>query len=89
MKQALVEGAEPIPEISMYEQGQGKLNLVKSKVGNPRELLSLLLCILKLAMLCLFTACIYDVARRLGTQGCFCRTYWQTTLRERLSCPGC
>ena len=32
MKQALVEGALPIPGISMYEQGQGKLDLVKSKV---------------------------------------------------------
>ena len=32
MKQALVEGAVPIPGISMYEQGQGKLDLVKSKV---------------------------------------------------------
>lgn len=35
MKQALVEGAEPIPGISMYEQGQGKLNLVRSKVCTP------------------------------------------------------
>lgn len=33
MKQALVEGAVPIPGISMYEQGQGKLDLARSKVG--------------------------------------------------------
>lgn len=33
MKQALVEGAEAIPGISMYEQGQGKLDLVKSQVS--------------------------------------------------------
>lgn len=32
MKQALVEGAVPIPGISMYEQGQGKLDLARSKV---------------------------------------------------------
>ena len=30
MKQALVEGSEPIPGIPMYEQGQGKLNLINS-----------------------------------------------------------
>ena len=30
MKQALVEGAVPIPGIPMYEQGQGKLNLLNS-----------------------------------------------------------
>lgn len=30
MKQALVEGAVPIPGIPMYEQGQGKLNLINS-----------------------------------------------------------
>ena len=33
MKQALVEGAVPIPGISMYEQGQGKLDLARSKVS--------------------------------------------------------
>lgn len=32
MKQALVEGAVPIPGITMYEQGQGKLDLGRSKV---------------------------------------------------------
>ena len=31
MKQALVEGAVPISDISMYEQGQGKLDLIRSK----------------------------------------------------------
>ena len=30
MKQALVEGSVPIPGIPMYEQGQGKLNLINS-----------------------------------------------------------
>ncbi len=35
MKQALVEGAVPIPGITMYEQGQGKLDLVRSKVAIP------------------------------------------------------
>ena len=36
MKQALVEGAVPIPGISMYEQGQGKLNLLNSKVRTAK-----------------------------------------------------
>jgi len=31
MKQALVEGSVPIPGIPMYEQGQGKLNLINSR----------------------------------------------------------
>ncbi len=35
MKQALVEGAERIPGISVYEQGQGKLNLLASMVRSP------------------------------------------------------
>ena len=30
MKQALVEGAVPIPGIPMVEQGQGKINLLRS-----------------------------------------------------------
>jgi hypothetical protein len=34
MKQALVEGAERIPGINMYEQGQGKLSLLNSMVGS-------------------------------------------------------
>ena len=32
MKQALVEGASRIAAPSMYEQGQGKLNLIASRV---------------------------------------------------------
>ncbi|KAL3144492.1 hypothetical protein ABBQ32_004231 [Trebouxia sp. C0010 RCD-2024] len=40
MKQALVEGSVPIPGIPMYEQGQGKLNLINSmnilKTYQPR-----------------------------------------------------
>ena len=32
MKQALVEGAVPIPGIPMFEQGQGKINLLRSMV---------------------------------------------------------
>lgn len=32
MKQALVEGAVPIQGIPMYEQGQGKINLLRSMV---------------------------------------------------------
>ena len=36
MKQALVEGAVPIPGINMFEQGQGKLHLLHSMVScNP------------------------------------------------------
>ena len=33
MKQALVEGAERIPGINLYEQGAGKMNLLNSTVG--------------------------------------------------------
>ena len=33
MKQALVEGATRIPGPNMFEQGQGKLDLLASKVG--------------------------------------------------------
>ncbi len=32
MKQALVEGAQRIPGINLYEQGAGKLNLLNSMV---------------------------------------------------------
>lgn len=32
MKQALVEGAQRIPGINMFEQGQGKLDLQASMV---------------------------------------------------------
>ncbi len=35
MKQALVEGAERIPGINLYEQGAGKMNLLNSTVGAP------------------------------------------------------
>ena len=35
MKQALVEGAVPIPGIPMFEQGQGKINLLRSMVRPP------------------------------------------------------
>lgn len=34
MKQALVEGATRIPGPNMFEQGQGKLDLLASKVGH-------------------------------------------------------
>ena len=33
MKQALVEGAERIPGINLYEQGAGKMNLLNSTVS--------------------------------------------------------
>ena len=33
MKQALVEGAQRIPGINLYEQGAGKMNLLSSMVG--------------------------------------------------------
>lgn len=32
MKQALVEGAQRIPSINLYEQGAGKMNLLSSMV---------------------------------------------------------
>ena len=43
MKQALVEGAERIPGINLYEQGAGKMNLLNSTVstlldGSPQGL---------------------------------------------------
>lgn len=31
MKQALVEGATRLPDLNMYEQGQGKINVLASK----------------------------------------------------------
>ena len=31
MKQALVEGATRLPQLNMYEQGQGKINVLASK----------------------------------------------------------
>jgi len=36
MKQALVEGAERIPGINLYEQGAGKMNLLNSTVSSSR-----------------------------------------------------
>lgn len=36
MKQALVEGAERIPGINLYEQGAGKMNLLNSTVSPAR-----------------------------------------------------
>ena len=33
MKQALVEGAERIPGINLFEQGAGKMNLLNSTVS--------------------------------------------------------
>lgn len=32
MKQALVEGAVRLPDLNLYEQGAGRINLVASKV---------------------------------------------------------
>ena len=37
MKQALVEGAERIPGINLYEQGAGKMNLLNSTVNPARR----------------------------------------------------
>ena len=37
MKQALVEGATRIPGPNMFEQGQGKLDLLASKVGTAES----------------------------------------------------
>lgn len=38
MKQALVEGAVPIPGIPMFEQGQGKINLLRSMVRSLQHM---------------------------------------------------